>query len=212
MPDWPILSSLSDDERRQVLALARRRRFLRGEIVVHRDDPADTMHLVQTGCLAVRVLTPVGDMATLALVGPGDAVGEMGLVRDERMRTATIQALAPTETYALNRQTFDRLRREHPAVDALLVQILADRVAELTERLVDALYTPAPRRVATLIETLADSYRDGSGDSTIPLTQEDLASLAGTSRLTVSRVLRGMRERGRIEVSRGKLIVKEPTG
>jgi CRP/FNR family cyclic AMP-dependent transcriptional regulator len=212
VPDWPILSSLSDDERRQVLALARRRRFLRGEIVVHRDDPADTMHLVQTGCLAVRVLTPVGDMATLALVGPGDAVGEMGLVRDERMRTATIQALAPTETYALNRQTFDRLRREHPAVDALLVQILADRVAELTERLVDALYTPAPRRVATLIETLADSYRDGSGDSTIPLTQEDLASLAGTSRLTVSRVLRGMRERGRIEVSRGKLIVKEPTG
>lgn len=212
MPDWPILSSLSDDERRQVLALARRRRFLRGEIVVHRDDPADTMHLVQTGCLAVRMLTPVGDMATLALVGPGDAVGEIELVRDERMRTATIQALAPTETYALNRQTFDRLRREHPAVDALLVQILADRVAELTERLVDALYTPAPRRVATLIETLADSYRDGSGDSTIPLTQEDLASLAGTSRLTVSRVLRGMRERGRIEVSRGKLIVKEPTG
>ena len=212
MPDWPILSPLSDDERRQVLALARRRRYARGEIVVHRDDTADTLHLVQTGCLAVRVLTPVGDMATLALVGPGGAVGEMGLVRCERLRSATIQALAPSETYALNRQTFDRLRREHPAVDALLVQILADRVAELTERLVDALYTPAPRRVATLIETLADSYRDGSGEATIPLTQEDLASLAGTSRLTVSRVLRRMRERGRIEVSRGKLIVKDPAG
>ena len=212
MPDWPILSPLSEDEKRQVLSLARRRRFLRGEIVVHRDDPADTMHLVRSGCLAVRVLTPVGDMATLALVGPGDAVGEMGLVRSERMRSATIQALAPTETHSLNRQTFDRLRRDHPAVDALLVQILADRVAELTERLVDALYTPAPRRVATLIETLAESYRDGSGGATIPLTQEDLASLAGTSRLTVSRVLRGMRERGRIEVSRGKLVVREPAG
>jgi len=212
LPDWPILSPLSEDEKRQVLSLARRRRFLRGEIVVHRDDPADTMHLVRSGCLAVRVLTPVGDMATLALVGPGDAVGEMGLVRSERMRSATIQALAPTETHSLNRQTFDRLRRDHPAVDALLVQILADRVAELTERLVDALYTPAPRRVATLIETLAESYRDGSGGATIPLTQEDLASLAGTSRLTVSRVLRGMRERGRIEVSRGKLVVREPAG
>ncbi len=92
------------------------------------------------------------------------------------------------------------------------MQILADRVAELTERLVDALYTPAPRRVATLIETLAESSRDGSGAATIPLTQEDLASLAGTSRLTVSRVLRGMREHGRIEVSRGKLVVREPAG
>jgi CRP-like cAMP-binding protein len=212
LPDWPILSPLSEDEKREVLALARRRRFLRGEIVVHRDDPADTMHLVHSGCLAIRVLTPVGDMATLGLVGPGDAVGEMGLLRSERMRTATIQALAPTETYSLNRQTFDKLRRDHPAVDALLVQILADRVAELTARLVDALYTPAPRRVANLIAALAETYSDGSGAATIPLTQEDLASLAGTSRLTVSRVLRGMRERDRIEVSRGKLVVKEPAG
>lgn len=210
MPDWPILSPLSEDEKRQVLLLARRRRFQRGEVVVHRDDPADTMHLVQAGSLAVRVLTPLGDMATLAIVGPGGVVGEMGLLREARMRSATIQALAATETYSLNRETFDRLRREHPAVDALLVQILADRVAEMTERLVDALYTPAPRRVASFIEALADRYRDESGTATIPLTQDDLASLAGTSRLTVSRVLRDMRARGQVEVSRGRLVVHGP--
>ncbi|HEX3330572.1 MAG TPA: Crp/Fnr family transcriptional regulator [Gaiellales bacterium] len=210
MPDWPILSPLSEDEKRQVLLLARRRRFQRGEVVVHRDDPADTMHLVRAGSLAIRVLTPLGDMATLAIVGPGGVVGEMGLLREARMRSATIQALAATETYSLNRDTFDRLRRDHPAVDALLVQILADRVAEMTERLVDALYTPAPRRVASFIETLADRYRDESGTATIPLTQEDLASLAGTSRLTVSRVLRDMRARGQVEVSRGRLVVHGP--
>ena len=207
MPDWPILSPLSDDEKRQVLLLARRRRFQRGEIIVHRNDPADTMHLVQTNSLAVRMLTPLGDMATLAIVGPGGVVGEMGLVREARMRSATIQALAATETHSLNRETFDRLRRDHPAVDALLVQILADRVAEMTERLVDALYTPAPRRVVSFIEALADRYRDACGTATIPLTQEDLASLAGTSRLTVSRVLRDMRARGQVEVSRGRLVV-----
>ena len=210
MPDWPILSPLSEDEKRQVLLLARRRRFQRGEVVLHRDDPADTMHLVQTRSLAIRVLTPLGDMATLAIVGPGGVVGEMGLLREARMRSATIQALAATETYSINRETFDRLRREHPAVDALLVQILADRVAEMTERLVDALYTPAPRRVASFIETLDDRYRDESGTATIPLTQEDLASLAGTSRLTVSRVLRDMRARGQVEVSRGRLVVRGP--
>jgi CRP/FNR family transcriptional regulator, cyclic AMP receptor protein len=208
MSDWPILSPLSDDEKRELLALARRRKFARGEVVVHRDDTADTLHLVQTGCLAVRVLTPVGDMATLALVGPGGAVGEMGLVRSEHLRSATIQALEPSETRVLTRHTFDRLRREHPAIDALLVHILADRVAEMTNRLVDALYTPAPRRVRTLIEALADRYGDGSGPATIPLTQDDLASLAGTSRLTVSRVLREMRERGTVETRRGKLIIK----
>jgi CRP-like cAMP-binding protein len=210
MPDWPILSPLSEDEKRQVLLLARRRRFQRGEVVVHRDDPADTMHLVQSGSLAVRVLTPLGDVATLAIVGPGGVVGEMGLIRPAGMRSATIQALAATETYSLNRETFDRLRRDHPAVDALLVEILADRVVEVTGRLMDALYTPAPRRVASFIESLADRYSDGTGTATIPLTQDDLASLAGTSRLTVSRVLRDMRARGQVEVSRGRLTVRMP--
>ena len=209
-PDWPILAPLSEDEKRQVLLLARRRRFQRGEVVVHRDDPADTMHLIQSGSLAVRVLTPLGDVATLAIVGPGGVVGEMGLIRPAGMRSATIQALAASETYSLNRETFDRLRRDHPAVDALLVEILADRVVEMTERLMDALYTPAPRRVASFIETLAGRYGDGSGTATIPLTQDDLASLAGTSRLTVSRVLRDMRARGQVEVSRGRLIVRTP--
>ena len=158
------------------------------------------------------MLTPVGDMATLGLVGPGDAVGEMGLLRSERMRTATIQALAPTETYSLNRQTFDRLRRDHPAVDALLVQILADRVAELTARLGGRALHPGSAPRGEPHRRARRAYRDGSGAATIRSTQEDLASLAGTSRLTVSRVLRGMRERDRIEVSRGKLVVKEPAG
>jgi CRP-like cAMP-binding protein len=208
--DWPILSPLSDEQKRQLLALARRRTFARGEVVVHRDDTADTLHLVRSGCLAVRVLTPVGDIATLALVGPGGTFGELGLVRSAHLRSATIQALEPSETHVLRRATFDELRRTHPAIDTVLVHILAERVADLTDRLVDALYTPAPRRVTALIGALADRYRDGAGTATIPLTQDDLASLAGTSRLTVSRVLRDMRARGEVDVRRGKLIVTTP--
>jgi CRP-like cAMP-binding protein len=207
MSDWPILSPLSDDERRQLLALARRRTYQRGEVVVHRDDTADTLHLVQAGCLAVRVLTPLGDMATLALVGPGGAFGELGLVRSEQHRSATIQAIEPSETRVLTRTMFDQLRREHPGVDALLVHILADRVAELTDRLMDALYTPAPRRVAHVLDELARRYGAGGATATIPLTQEDLAGLAGTSRITVSRVLGDLRRRGAVQVTRGRITV-----
>jgi CRP/FNR family transcriptional regulator, cyclic AMP receptor protein len=190
-----------------VLALARWRRFGRGEMVFHKDDPSDTLHLVRSGCFAVRIVTRLGDTATLTLVGPGGSFGELALVRSGHARSATVQALQAGETLSLRRSEFDRLRREHPAVDALLVHILADRVAELTERLVDALYTPAPRRVEALIEQLAERHRDSSGAAVIPLTQDDLAGLAGTSRLTVSRVLRDLRSRGQVEVGRGRLTV-----
>ncbi|MFV0308828.1 MAG: cyclic nucleotide-binding domain-containing protein [Desertimonas sp.] len=50
---------------------AARRRFRRGEVVFHEGDPGDTVHLVDKGHVAVRVTTPVGDVATVRVVGPG---------------------------------------------------------------------------------------------------------------------------------------------
>ena len=55
--DWPLLASLAEDDRRAVLAATRLRRFARGEVVVHEGDPADSLHLVESGRLAVRVST-----------------------------------------------------------------------------------------------------------------------------------------------------------
>ncbi len=188
-----------------VLSTARRRTYRRGEVVFHRDDPSDTMHLVASGCFAVRVITPVGDVASLSLLGPGECFGELALIRPEHTRSATVEALEPSETRVISLQQFTELRRQHPHLDAMLVSLLADRVAELTNRLVEALYTPAPQRVSRLLADLAERYADDSGTATIPLTQEDLAGLAGTSRLTVSRVLGDMRKRGAVEVRRGRI-------
>jgi len=97
------------------------------------------------------------------------------------------------------------------ALDAFLVDLLAARVAELTDRLVEALYTPAPQRVRLVLDELCDRYRDESGTAAIPLTQDDLAGLAGTSRLTVSRVLRALKAQGSVEVRRGRISVRGGT-
>jgi CRP/FNR family cyclic AMP-dependent transcriptional regulator len=208
MPAWTVLSVLTEEDARLVLAAARRRTFKRGEVVFHRDDPADTIHLVSSGCFAARVSTPLGDVVTLSLMGPGESFGEMALVRADHVRSATVSALEAGETRVLSLTEFDRLRRERPALDALLVELLARRVADLGDRLVEALYTPAPRRVVKLLDDLADRYATEAGVAVIPLTQDDLAGLAGTSRLTVSRVLRGLRERGQVEVKRGQLTIR----
>ena len=207
MDGWPMLSALDEEEARQVVQAARRRRFRRGEVVFHRDDPADSMHLVQSGCLAVRVVTPLGNVATLQLVGPGQCFGELALLRSQNVRSATVEAVTASDTMCLSRASLDRLRERHPQIDRFLLELLAERAAELTERLVDALYTPAPRRVRQILDSLADRYRDDTGAATIPLTQDDLAGLAGTSRLTVNRVLGELRAQGRVELGRGRVVV-----
>ena len=76
MMQWQLFGDLPSEEIRRVLAMARRRTFGRGEVVFHEGDPADSLHLIAKGRFAVRVTTPLGETATLAIRGPGDLVGE----------------------------------------------------------------------------------------------------------------------------------------
>jgi len=203
---WQLFSDLPPEEIRRVLTTARRRTFSRGEVVFHEGDPADSLHLVEKGRFAVRVTTALADTATLAIRGPGEAFGELALVSDAP-RSATVAALEPAETHSLYRREFDQLRRDHPHVDRMLVAVLAAEVRRMDELIVEAFYLSAEKRVRRRLRDLAAVYGGGSGPITVPLTQEDLAGLAGTSRSTVNRVLREEELRGAVSLGRGKTTV-----
>ncbi len=204
--DWSLLIGLGEEERRQVLAAARRRRFGRREVLFHHGDPADSVHLIASGSIAVYVTTPLGNTAMFDILTPGDAVGEMALV-DPGERSATAIALEPSETHAIHRDQFERLRERHPEVDRLLVTLLAARVRRLNAELVDAYFTLAEKRVLRRVLALAERLPDRDGARVIRLTQEDLAGLAGTSRATVNRTLRELEEGGAVSLHRGSVEV-----
>ena len=205
MSDWELFRGLPETELRRLLAVARRRTFDRREVVFHRGDPADTLHLVSAGRFAVRVTTQLGDSATIALHGPGEAFGELALVEPGSPRSTTVAALEPGETFAVHRDDFRRLRREHPSVDAVLVQVLGARLRRASELLVEALFVPAEARVLRRILELTELF----GSTVVPLTQEDVAGLAGTSRATVNRVLRAEAARGTVDLRRGRIVVRD---
>ena len=206
--EWPLLADVPPDDVRQLLSIARRRTFARNEVVVHRGDPADSLHLIVSGRFGVRITTPLGDTALIAVRGRGDAFGELALVSPEAKRIATVSSLEPGETRSVYRDDFVRLRREHPGVNAVLVHLLADEVRRLSERLTEAYYVDADTRVRRRLVELARSY-EGPAPATVPLTQEALAEMAGTSRATVNRVLREEQKRGSVELARGRTVVRE---
>ena len=207
MLEWQLLRGLPEAEARRVIAVARRRTFARHEVVFHRGDPADTLHLVSRGRFAARLTTQLGDTATIAVHGPGEAFGELALVEAGSARSTTVVALEPAETYALHRDDLDRLRARYPSVNELLVRLLAERLRRASERLLEAYFVPAETRVLRRVLELAELYGGGEATTAIPLTQEDVAGLAGTSRATVNRVLREEARRGSVELRRGKTIV-----
>ena len=200
---WRLLSDVPDEQGRLLLSVARRRRFARGEVVFHHGDPGDSLHLIAAGHFAVKLMTPVGDTVTLAVLGPGENFGEMALVGADARRSATVQALEQAETFAVYRDDFHDLRGRHPEVDRVLIAFLVGAVHTLNERLLEALYVPAERRILRRLVELAPVY---SGNE-LPLTQEELAASAGTSRATVNRVLREEERRGTLELRRGKTLI-----
>jgi CRP/FNR family transcriptional regulator, cyclic AMP receptor protein len=205
---WRLVGGVPEEDVRRLVSVARRRTFGRGEVVFHRDDPADSLHLVQKGRFAVRIMTPRGETATIAVRGPGDSFGEMALVDESARRSATVAALEEAETFAVYQAEFQRLRKEHPQVNQVLIGFLAAEVRRQNELLLEALYIPVERRVLRRLVELSGSYARGDGE--IPLTQEQLAELAGTSRATVNKVLREEQGRGTVELRRGRTLVLQP--
>jgi CRP/FNR family cyclic AMP-dependent transcriptional regulator len=204
--EWQLFAGVPEEDVRRLLAIARRRTFARNEVVFHRGDPANALHLIAEGRFAVTIITPLGDTAMLGVRGRGDAFGELALVSGGAAeRSATVSALEQSETRCVLQDDFARLRRRHPQVDAVIAAILAERVRRLSEQVTEAYYLPAEARVLHRLADLAELY-----GGIVSLPQEALAELAGTSRATVNRVLREQQERGLIELRRAKIAVRDP--
>lgn len=209
---WALLKGIPQDEVEGLLNAARRKRFARDEVIFHEGDAAASVHLIQSGRVAVRSTTPVGDVATVQVMGTGHYFGELGLLSDSAVRSASVIALEPTETLAISKEDFDRLRSHHPQVTEVLVQLLAERVRALTRNLMEALYVPADLRVLRRVVDLSNEYGVDDRGVVIPMKQEDIAGLAGTSRATVNRVLREEEKRGSVRLDRGRVtVVDRPT-
>lgn len=212
--EWKILEGVPEEDVARVLDMARKRTFRKGEVVFHEGDPGDTLHLIRSGRFAVKVTTQYADEAILAVLTAGDIFGELALLSPGAPRSATVVALEAAETLSVHQLDFGRLRREHPGVGDVLISVLSAQVRRLSRHLLEALYTPADTRVRRRVLELVDIYRgdDGSLPVRIPLTQDDLADLAGTSRATVNRVLREDEARGIVELGRGRTLVVDRDG
>ena len=209
---WALFDGIAVEQTRAVLAMARRRSFSRGEVVFHEGDPGDTLHLIDRGHVAARVTTPLGDIATLRIIGPGEYFGELAVV-SPAPRSATIIALEPTETMALHRDQINRLRLEHPDVDQVLLEAVVVEVRRLSVALLDAMYSPVPTRLARQLVGLARTYPvDAKGRIVIPLPQDDLAGLCGTTRATVNQLVGKLVDKKLLEVARGRVTITDLHG
>jgi CRP/FNR family cyclic AMP-dependent transcriptional regulator len=204
-----LLAGLNDDERRLVVARMIRRTYRQGDTLFFEGDREESLHVIQAGRVAIRTSTPNGDVVTLTVMGPGECFGEQALLSADLRRTASVVALEDVETRMLDGRDFEDLRRRHPVVERFLVEVLAAQVRRLSAHVLDALYTPAEKRIVRRLNELVRLYGATAGD-TIPIRQEDLATMAGTTRPTANRVLKALEVDGVVRLARGRTVVIDP--
>jgi CRP/FNR family transcriptional regulator, cyclic AMP receptor protein len=201
------LSVLDDADQAALLDVARARRYDAGDVIVRQGARTREVHVLLEGRAAVVRTTPEGREVLLALRGPGDTLGELAAF-DPAPRLATVTALEPLRSLAIDGQRFVGFLTDRPRAMLAMLRLLARRNRESDRRLVDTRVEEALTRLARHLLELGARYGAASADGLeldVPLSQQQLAAWVGVSREAVSAGLRTLREQGAVATGRMRI-------
>ncbi len=200
----PFFAGLSNQEMEPLASACRLRSYRRSEVIFHRDDPADTMHIVQGGQVRIVLHSTKGDEIVLALFHPRDFFGELSLL-DGLPRSATAVAMEPTVTLTLGRAEFLHILATSPRMTREVIDALAARLRHTNILLGDSIFLGVGARLAKRLLELAEAQKGARDQDAVRVTQAELATLVGASRETVNKELRALEARGAVRLSRGRV-------
>lgn len=207
-----FLASLLEPERDALLSAGRTRRWQRGELLVRAGDRIDSATVLLGGSVKVHKTAVEGAEVVLALLGPGDLLGEMSAVR-EGERSANATALEAVEGMVIPIADLRAFLSAHPHALLALLEMAVARLHLADLRQVEFATAGSLARVATRIVELAERFgveREGSTiEVGVPLTQEELAAWSASSRESTARALHTLRRLGLVETRRRRLIVRD---
>lgn len=205
----PLFAELPAGEAEKLAALLRRRRYRAGEPVFREGDPGTALYVIQTGEVKILLGGSDGKEVVLALLGPGEFLGELALL-DGEARSADAVATTVAELHVLPREDFLPFLRDVPSVAVSMLASLSRRLRR-TDRLVhDAAFSDVRTRVTRLLVELAETRgKPGEGGIVIGprLTQGDLASMVGATRESINKCLRYYTAEGLVRHERGRILL-----
>ena len=193
----PLFAGVGDDDLESIAALLIERRIPKGHTIVEEGLSGDYMYILSEGQVKVTKLSGDGREKILQLLGPGDFFGEMSLL-DNSVRSASVKTLSETRILALSRSDFLKELRHNPDLAMAVIQELTHRVRQMDEQASSLSFQRVKERTQGLLVRLAkgtDERPDGRC-ATPPLTHQQIADMIGTSRETVTRIVKRLKDEG----------------
>ncbi len=174
--------------------------FRNKQTIFSQGDMADSVFYIQKGRVRLSVLSARGKEATLALLNPGEFLGEDAIPAPNTLRVATATTITPCTLLKIGRKEMVRVIHDEHAFSDVFVSFLLARTMRIQEDLVDQLFNSSEKRLARVLLLLAQFGKAGKPTTTIPkISQEALAEMIGTTRSRVSFFMNRFRKLGFIQ-------------
>jgi len=196
----PLFETLDDEVLGEIADLLIERKFPKGATICEEGSVGDYMYVIQEGQVKVSKASDDGRQKILEILAAGAFFGEMALL-DRMPRSATVQTTRPCVLLALARQDLLALIRQNPQIALELVQELSRRLRETDEQVRGLLFERVEARTRRILMRMGQYPADDhpGRKATQAITHQQLADLVGTSRETITRVIKELKEAGWLE-------------
>lgn len=198
----PFFTNLTPDETDNLAERLVPRRFTPGQIIFHLGDPGGLLYVIIHGKVKISHSTPDGQEALLAILGSGDFFGELALL-DDAPRSATAEAIEPTEVLTLHRHDFLSFLESNPSFVRHVLTVLSRRIRHLNSQISDIFFLDLPGRLARTLINLSKQHgvkTDQGVQIDLSMTQTDLAEMTGATRVSINKALGRFRRSGWVVV------------
>ena len=203
----PLFAGFPDDQLRTLSGLVTRRTVPRGAVIIVEGDPTDSLYIVISGRMRVLMSDADGKEVILAILGPGEFFGEMGLI-DDSPRSATVMAVEACELIVINKRDFKKCLSENFEMAMTVMRGLVRRLREADRKIGSLALLDVYGRVAHLLIDMAEMV-NGQRMVTRRLPKQDIAKMIGASREMVSRVMRDLQLGGYIEMRGSQILLRD---
>ena len=186
--------------------------FGRNSLVYMPSDQSDSVMLLASGRIKIYHVTADGKQALLAIIDPGELFGELAIFDSYAQREEFAEAMEKSTVILIPGQEIQRLMEEHQHLSLGVTRMMGLRRRRIERRLKSLLFRSNRERVVHLLLELAEKYGRRSPDGVmieIKLSHQDLASIIGSTRETVTVVLGELQDEGALEIRRRQIVLKQ---
>ena len=208
MRDDEFLASFTDDERKTLEELGRRRQFGAGQVLFSEGDEGHDVVLLLEGAVKIVSTAPSGKEIILDVMETNELLGELSAI-DGEPRSATAVALTRVEVLIIPTREFTSFLEQHGAVATALLRVVAARLRRSSQRQLEFGTNDALGRLCSCLLRMVDSSSADADRHAVSmlLAQHEIAALTGLAREAVVKGLRALRELGWIDLQGRDLTV-----